>query len=493
MARTLLSLIAALALSGCLAFVPVDDDDSAVAGDDDDATADDDDSTLDGDADGDGVTADDGDCDDGDPDVHPGAPELCDGLDQDCDEEIDEGLDLLPFAPDHDGDGFPSSNGDLVVEACGAPDGYVPDQSPYDCADNLPDVHPDATEVCNGVDDDCDGTLDEGVLVDLYLDADQDGAGWGSTAVGTGCPGTGFSETNDDCDDDDPAQNQADIDGDGTTSCDGDCDDLDDSIVPGQDNDGDGKVACTEDCDDGDAAVFPGAPEVCNQRDDDCDGVADNGLGASLVIRGAAPSPGQEVWDLLDDAGYCVAPMMDVAAFSSSVVIDWYELIVVTMDTGDAAGWYGDSGPLSAWWNSAAAGGPPRVLLGMGLGGLAAFSELGVPSLSPTNSYTYNAGVLYANDTSYSLWTTPNQVLNSQNSVTVHTQSFAQTRGLPGVQGNAVRGTNTTGAPILIRTPSFSAANPVAWYWGFEQGLHLATTAGHELFENVVRDAIGPP
>jgi len=492
MARSLLFLIAALALPGCLAFVPVDDDDSALA-DDDDATSDDDDSTAGVDGDGDGVTVEDGDCDDDDPDVYPGATEVCDGVDQDCDDEVDEGVEMQPYAPDNDGDGFPSENADLVVMACSAPDGYLPDAAPYDCADNLAGVYPGAKEVCNGVDDDCDGSLDDGVLSTLYLDADEDGAGFGNNPIGTGCPGTGFSATNDDCDDDDPTQNQADIDADGVTSCDGDCDDLDGAVVPGQDGDGDGKVACTDDCNDTNAAVFPGALELCNQLDDDCDGIADDGLGASLVIRGAAPAPGQEVWDLLDDAGYCVAPMMDVAAFTSSTAVDWYELIVVTADTGDAAGWYGDSWPLQMWWNTATAGGPQRVLLGMGLGGLAAFSELGVSGLSPTNSYTYNAGVVYANDTTDLVWTTPNSVLNSQNSVTVHTQSFAQTRGLPGAPANGIVGTNTTGAPILLVNPSFTGANPVAWYWGFEQGLHLATSAGHDLFENVVRDAIGPP
>ena len=66
-----------------------DDDDSTVVDDDDSTTGDDDDATG-PDADGDGVTAEDGDCDDTDPAVYPGAEEACDGVDNDCDQEIDE-------------------------------------------------------------------------------------------------------------------------------------------------------------------------------------------------------------------------------------------------------------------------------------------------------------------------------------------------------------------------------------------------------------------
>ena len=99
-----------------------------------------------GDADRDGYAAKD-DCDDGDPSVHPGAEELCNGKDDNCDGKIDEGFDA-------DGDGWMS----CVLGSKAA-----------DCDDADPLVNPGAQEVCNGKDDDCDGTIDEG------FDADNDG------------------------------------------------------------------------------------------------------------------------------------------------------------------------------------------------------------------------------------------------------------------------------------------------------------------------------
>ncbi|HEV8336023.1 MAG TPA: MopE-related protein [Candidatus Polarisedimenticolia bacterium] len=84
------------------------------------------------DEDGDGFTLCDGDCDEGNTSVHPGAAELCNGIDDDCDGAIDE--------VDSDGDHFTCA---------------------IDCDDANPDVHPGVAELCNGVDDDCDGSVDE--------------------------------------------------------------------------------------------------------------------------------------------------------------------------------------------------------------------------------------------------------------------------------------------------------------------------------------------
>ncbi|MEX1366017.1 MAG: choice-of-anchor Q domain-containing protein [Nannocystaceae bacterium] len=100
-----------------------------------------------------------GDCDDGEANAFPGNPEVCDGIDNDCNDELDEGLDELEYWPDADGDGFGDANGEPVM-ACAAPDGTVDDAS--DCNDGNVDVNPDADEVCdNGIDDDCDGDIDE--------------------------------------------------------------------------------------------------------------------------------------------------------------------------------------------------------------------------------------------------------------------------------------------------------------------------------------------
>jgi hypothetical protein len=103
------------------------------------------------DRDGDGVRGID-DCDDLDPDRFPGAPERCDGRDDDCDLEIDEDLPTAPWFVDADGDSYGS---DLPRFTCdGPPIGYVGNHA--DCDDIRAAVHPGATEIPdNGLDDDC--------------------------------------------------------------------------------------------------------------------------------------------------------------------------------------------------------------------------------------------------------------------------------------------------------------------------------------------------
>lgn len=98
------------------------------------------------DGDGDGYPAS-KDCDDTDPNIHPGAAEVCNGKDDNCDGKVDEGF-------DKDGDGYVS---------CDTPG------KPKDCDDNDPEIHPGAVEICNNKDDNCDGRVDEG------FDKDNDG------------------------------------------------------------------------------------------------------------------------------------------------------------------------------------------------------------------------------------------------------------------------------------------------------------------------------
>ena len=111
---------------------------------------------TDPDQDGDGVSLCDGDCDDRAADAHPGAAEICDGLDDDCDGEVDEGFPTTPWFEDADGDGFGSTS---TVEACAQPPGYT-DQG-GDCDDANAAAWPGAAEACDGFDDDCDGAVDE--------------------------------------------------------------------------------------------------------------------------------------------------------------------------------------------------------------------------------------------------------------------------------------------------------------------------------------------
>lgn len=105
------------------------------------------------DADQDGYTADE-DCDDTRSDINPGAEEVCNDLDDDCDGEIDEDVTTFYYA-DRDGDGF-GDNEDFA-EACQPPDDTT--ETPGDCNDDSRDQYPGATEICgDGLVNDCDGT-----------------------------------------------------------------------------------------------------------------------------------------------------------------------------------------------------------------------------------------------------------------------------------------------------------------------------------------------
>ncbi len=194
------------------------------------------------DDDGDGFS--DKDCDDNNATVNPDADEVCDGIDNNCDGRVDEGL-ILEFYADLDGDGY----GDplTTVSQCTLPDGYV--KIAGDCNDASNAIHPGQEDVCGDPTDyNCDGS-------------------------------TGFN----------------DIDGDGVAACE-DCDDTNAELGSKStftyDADGDGygapgnptELACfpstgfsanTDDCDDLDASINPDQVEVCNTKDDDCDGTVD--------------------------------------------------------------------------------------------------------------------------------------------------------------------------------------------------------------------------
>jgi hypothetical protein len=242
------------------------------------------------DGDGDGYVAGE-DCDDGDAAVYPGAAERCDGVDNDCDGAVDEddAVDMSGWYLDADGDGFGDASS--LTEACEAPADHVGEAG--DCDDGEATVHPGAAERCNGVDDDCDGAVDEDPTDTWYADADHDGYGDPDTMLADCDPGAGWVADASDCDDRDGlvfpgAEERCNgLDDD----CDGDLDEgLEETWYADEDGDGygdpdastehcdpgSGWVQESSDCDDSDASIHPSAMEYCDGVDNDCDGLVDD-------------------------------------------------------------------------------------------------------------------------------------------------------------------------------------------------------------------------
>ena len=177
------------------------------------------------DLDGDGFTGVD-DCNDDDPQIYPGAAELCDGIDNDCDGDLDEEpVDAILGYEDSDGDGY----GDPSINAllCSLGDSHV--ENNLDCDDSNAAVFPNADEICDGVDNDCDNDIDDADLNVLtssqttyFLDGDGDGYGAPASAYLACLPQNNSTEIGGDCRDNDPN-------------------------------------------------IHPGAPEVCDGVDNDCD------------------------------------------------------------------------------------------------------------------------------------------------------------------------------------------------------------------------------
>ena len=269
---------------------------------------------------------DDEDCDDADAGTHPGAAEICDDVDNDCDGEVDEGVERA-YYEDGDGDGF--GDADAVVYGCSAPDGAVPVGN--DCDDAEPRAFPGGTEVCDGVDNDCDGETDEGSEQVWYTDADGDGFGAPGSGVSACERPEGAVEDNSDCDD-----GAAEVNPDADEVCDGvdnDCDGETDgadaldksSFYQDRDEDGYGDpartttaceppagyVADATDCDDLDPVSFPGADEVCDSADNDCDGETDEDAvdGSAFYTDGDGDGYGDPALGVFD----CAAPAGTVA------------------------------------------------------------------------------------------------------------------------------------------------------------------------------------
>jgi hypothetical protein len=283
-----------------------------------------------------GVTAGD-DCNDGNGAIHPAATEVCDGAntDEDCDGDADDDDTFASgkvtryhdFDEDTYGDGTDSDT------FCDVPSDHVSNST--DCNDADAAVNPGATEVCDGIDNDCDPATEESSSADAdfwYADDDGDGFGELSEMVRACDQPVDYVDNSDDCDDDGieagatyPGAAFAesafdcmlDFDGDGYGEI-----DVDSGVVSGTD------------CDDVEASVNPAEDENTDGagvgRDDDCDEYIDE----------------NEIYDLLDDdpdADVVVITEVQINPFAPTgqeVKYEWFEITNVSAITVYLDGWH---------------------------------------------------------------------------------------------------------------------------------------------------------
>jgi hypothetical protein len=237
-----------------------------------------------------------GDCDDGDPDVNPGAVEVCNGIDDNCDGDADlDAVDAFDTFYDGDGDGYGAG---IAFPSCSTGDGWVDNAD--DCDDACTDCHPGGVEVCDALDqdEDCDGLIDDddpdvGGAGTWYADDDGDGRGDDTRARVTCDPPLGW-------------------------------------------------VATAGDCNDADALAYTGAPETCEDgSDNDC-----SGGDASCRLAGER--------SLADADAIIVGATLDASGQSVAIVGDADGDGLADLVVG---GWNHGGGAGAAWFLGTADGG----------------------------------------------------------------------------------------------------------------------------------------
>ena len=335
-----------------------------------------------------------GDCDDADAAVRPGAVEVCNNRDDDCDSFVDRNArGAKTWYADDDGDGHGAA--DSRVYACTPPAGHVAVSD--DCDDTDRGVSPGAYESCNNADDDCDGVVDEFDAIDplpWFEDGDGDGFGDPTAAILQCAAPFGWVADNTDCDDASAAAHPGQVErcNNADDNCDGVTDEADatDAALWYADLDGDtfgdttaltlacaapsGWVADDTDCDDADAGASPGADERCDGVDDDCDGTVDEAdaidsarwyadldadtYGDPTASTVACDAPLAYVSDATDcdDTDAAVRPGADewldgsdndCDSATDDIAGPWETDLVTNggFETGDLTGWTVESGP----------------------------------------------------------------------------------------------------------------------------------------------------
>ncbi|MCB9277259.1 MAG: hypothetical protein H6564_24715, partial [Lewinellaceae bacterium] len=269
-----------------------------------------------------------GDCNDGNAAVNPYANEVCDGVDNNCNGFTDEGL-IGTYYRDADNDGY--GNPAMSQQGCSIPPGYVsnssdcndnsavekPGQVWYkdsdgdgyaqtgaasitqctrpagykaqieltattgDCNDGNAAINPGASEVCDNIDNNCNGSTDEGLIGAYYRDADNDG--YGNPAMSQqGCSAPpGYVSNNTDCNDNSAIEKPGQIwykDSDNDGYAETGAASITQCARPAGYKAQIELTATTGDCNDGNAAINPGAPEVCDNLDNNCNTAIDDGI-----------------------------------------------------------------------------------------------------------------------------------------------------------------------------------------------------------------------